>query len=536
MKNNVRLLIVILCSQIFFSNSHAQNNNPFITKNFDEIKDPKGFETLDVIALDNNDIIRISTSGSSKFLLQLFSNELKLIKENLLVSKDIIPKKAKYMGIIKMKDKTYLLYRFRNKDILCHQVLEVFVNELKTGNQLIQLTESGELKACGMNDDNYYAFPIPYRHRYSADKSKYMLAFNDEKNNKNNRYSNERKDKFSVNVFDSNLNKLWNKELAMEYDNTQSQKLDIAVTNNSDILLLTKGYFNYKSFSSKEFPFQNPFISLLVFKKNVADPVIIEIPEGGDNIIDGQIHENENGDIFLAGGYSKHSTKTVIGNYIFNLDKKTYKITASKFYLFPADLLTSDSTGIYEKENLKTKAIYTTSDGSIRMLFEVIKKTTYNWASEVKSTREVFAGTISSRQVATTSTHENTAYFFNYGAILILSIKDNNLDWAKRISKVQFAQVTSALSFYSFCFNNEVNIFFNDDLSNKDMLNKGEFKRYRKYDDGFLAGVCVKNDGNISKFSLIEKLPLKVVDFKNGTSNNTLNVSQDKIIFIKKRE
>lgn len=536
MKNNVKLFIVILCSLIPLSKSHAQNNNPFITKTFDEIKDHKGFETLDVIALENNDVIKIGTSKNSKFLLQLFSNELKLIKENITVSKDIIPQKAKYMGIIKMKDKTYLLFRFRNNDLFYHQALEVFVNELTTGNQLIQLAEVGEVKACGVSEDNYYAFPIYYQQGYSADQSKYMLAFNDKTNNKDNRYSNERKDKFSINVFDSNLNKMWSRELAMEYDNSQSQKLDIALTNDSDILLFTKGYFNYKSFSSKEFPFQNPFISLLVFRKDVTDPVIIEIPEGGDNIIDGKIHENENGDIFLAGGYSKHSTKTVIGNYIFNLDKKTYKITASKFYLFPTDLLTSDSTGTYEKENLKTKAIYTTSDGSIKMLFEVIKKTTFNWASDVQSTREVFTGTISSRQVTTTSSHESVAYFFNYGAMLVISIKENNLDWTKRISKVQFAQVTAALSFYSFCFNNEVNIFFNDDLSNKDMLNKGEFKRYRKYDDGFLAGVCVKNDGNISKYNLIEKRPLKVINFKNGTGNNILNVSKDQIIFIKKRE
>lgn len=501
----------------------AQAPNPFSTLIFDAKQAAKG-EVLDVILAKKNEVIRVYTYKNTQFVLQSFSDNLQYLREKTSSIEPTTLKKAKYQGVIQLQNRTYLLFRKEEGKHFSYKALEIFTDNLTVSDNVVTLCESKKLKPFGLISDNFFAEVRMEQKCYSADKSVFMFAYNDEKEYKNDAHPKIRKDKISINVFDSTLNKIWNKTIEGEYS-IKHQKLDIAITNNADVLIYTRGHFDYTSTST--LGNSNNFwggVNLVIYNKNL-NPIIINIPEGYI-INDGKIHEDINGNISLVGTYTSDENEK--GYYVMELAKSTYEIITKKFYLFGSKILTpDDSVGAYLKAHIKTKSVYTSTDGSTKILFEAIQKASY------KSTREINTiNTNQSNYLNRTSYYESTFHIYHYGDIVIVSIKDRKNDWERKISKAHKALVTSALSFYSSCSNNEVNIFFNDNLENLAKTDSDQSKEYRDYKEGYLAGVNVTGNGNVSKYNLIEKLPIKTTDF-NGNSTNILNISEKQTVYIK---
>jgi hypothetical protein len=468
------------------------------------------------------------------------------VKENLVDIDGKFHDRTSFNSFVKLNNKTYLFARevFKEEEKEGITALEFDPTKLDfVGSPKNIFKSSDRVRSnYNLNSLGYGGFTFGwegsmsmYDLKLSQDHSKFMYSYS--------LVPKERKDSKSyeivgLQVFDENLNKVWGGEYELPYTEAKMDNLGFILKDDGQALLLARVYDgdNAKEGRSKDEP--NYHFEVLTFGKGINRPKTSKIVLDNYFPTAATLYETPKHEIAITGFYAKTLNGPVDGAYNVRMDtdKGTFSRIQGGYYEIPQDVMMQYTSKRERKKvekqekkaekrdqefdlgirDLEINSINLMPDGSTKIISEIyyVRITTYYDAS-CKCTK--------------------TRYDTYAEDIYVMSITaGGKLDWVRKIPKAQHAadKVGRQLSIQSIIKDNELHIFYVDNLKNFNLPVTEAPKRHESRKGGFLNGVTVTADGTIKKYNLGEiedyKTPFFIREFANGENYNLLSTERRK--------
>jgi hypothetical protein len=547
-----KLSIILLSSAVLITSVKAQMAGPYAIFSSAEFESPKGHQVQSPISYGKLGIIQVnpSTKDFNSYSFQLFSQDLKLIKENVVDLEGRIGDKVSYAdfpagsGMVKLKNKTYLFMRevIKNESGKGEGIsaLEFFPEKLDFATKSKNLfIASDKVK---MSMDGFYGFD------FSNDKTKFLCYYSLTPKERDDKMS---KEIVGLQVFDENLTKVWGDEIEMPYTEAIMDNLGYTLSDDGKVYLLAKVFDSddRKEGKSKKEPSYR--FEVLVYQKGSKTPKIIQIKIDSYFPKEAYIYEDINHTIVVAGFYAKNRSTTefsydffrgsgfsspnpIDGAYMMRLDVE--KGIAAKlnggYYEIPSDIIKAyaserEKRKLEKKEEndeskdigvdyLKIQKIYYgLPDGSTKILAEqyhVATRTTYS---------------SNGGQQVHYDTYADDIFVFSIG-------KDGKLEFVTKIPKSQhsFDQKGAGISFNSIVTGSTVHLFFLDNIKNANLSVNEAPARHENGRGGFLTAITIDNKGAIKKYNMgeIDKFETNffIRGFVKGDNDNLISTERKK--------
>ncbi len=267
--------------------------------------------------------------------------------------------------------------------------------------------------------------------------------------------------KFFYHMYDSNLNKLWEKKIALSYQQELIEVVDIEISKNGDLFLLSRIFQNEVTDEIKGRPNYHYQISAYSNNGNTIKQYPIFL---GDRFItDMKIVLNDNGDIICGGFYSDSGTMSINGSYFLKINLESKEIISINFKEFGLDVITQNMT-----DKQKQKAKRREARGKDIEFFQY----DLNDIVLLENGGAILIGEQYFFRVATYNDSQGnlrtTSHYF-YNDIIVTSINARDqISWTERIAKRQHTINDGGFySSYSLLIaNDQLNFIFNDNINN----------------------------------------------------------------------
>lgn len=508
----LRLLNTALFLVLFSQGIYSQVNSPYEIKVSAEFESPKHHLVMNPVPYGMNGIIQVNAKKTESFSFQLFSNDLKLIKENTVSTEGKLNERVNFNRFEKFENKTYLFVRdvFKDTDNEGISALEFSPMNLDfTGNSRNLFKSSGKVRSFS------YAF---YK---SEDEKNFMYTYELVSKIKRDKIN---KDVIGMNIFDENLGKIWGAEVEMPYTEAKMDNWGYTLGDDGSVYLLARVYNDDTQKESID-GLPNYHFEVIMYNADNIAPKII--PINFDNYFPKEafIYENEKHQLFVSGFYSKEVNKPIDGAYMFTIDTKQGIAMKPEggYFEFPSDIIKSFMSD-REKKNadkkeekgkdlgidyLKIRAIYKMKNGSTTIVseqFHVVTRTYYNGRT-TQTTYDSYAEDV---------------FAMNIG-------ENGKMKWVKKIPKSQHSNDSYGpqLSIKSYAIDNDLHVFYVDNLKNLNLPTTEAPKWHEQGRGGFLTGVKFDENGNQTKYNLgeIEKYETNfyIREFVDGGLNNIIS-------------
>lgn len=520
------LLLLTLISTSIFSQT--------ITYGFsEEFETVKGYNFIGTIKCNSNELIKVSYKIRKpmrpyiqSMALQSFDNNVKsLLKQEYILFPDN-EKKQYHAGLFSSKNNTYWLLCDINNNIPSLFALPFNKKVMKFDTSKIKLLDA----------DSYDLFfnLSGYIIKHSNDSSKMLVVYGiNPKNKKNNLYkkkviigfnskkmiNNSINQIIAINLFDTNLKKIYSAEITIPILKDNLQALNYLTDSKGNIYIIVGYLDSNKEYQSELFKVNQKDNTLQSVKINLEDKYINSF----------YLKEDSNNNLIITGLYSNKKNKSsAAGAYIIKPEfdeNNILKKTKNTFSEYPAEVLKSyksarmqrkmdkkNEEGDLEAENLQFKKIIFNSDGSTVIIAEEY-----------------------SMQISTLGVGKDAfnVVYYTYGDILVLKLdKLGKTIWCNKIPKYQSSSNTdSDLSFHHHQHNGDNYFFY---LDNEENLNLSLSETPHPYANGFgIYLTCVKigADGKMVKNSIFniknEAKNLSPASFESISENLIINYIKD---------
>lgn len=543
-----KLTVILLASALFFNNAKAQKAGPYTIDASVEFDSPKGHKVSEPIPYGKMGIVQVNKNGLESFSFQLFSNDLKLQKENTVSIEKRLGEKVTDdgIGMVKFKDKSYLFVR---------EVVKNESGKFEGLSALEFIPEKLDFAASSKNlflasdrvqatVDGFYGFDV------SNDETKFMCNYRLTPKERDDKLS---KEIIGIQVFDQNLTKLWGEEIEMPYTEAIMDNLSYTLSDDGKVYLLARVFENAnRKEASKEKDKQVPayHFEVLVYQKGSKTPKIIQIKIDNYFPREAYIYEDESHNIVVAGFYAKKSVGVSISYNIFfgvgggfpnpidgaymvrlDVDKgQAVKINGG-YYEIPSEIIKAYASE-REKRKLEDKEA---KDANNDIGVDYLKIRKIYYGLDDGSTKIVAEQYHVEERTKYTSNGTQTTYDTFADDIFVLSIsKDGKLEFVTKIPKAQHSNDArgAGLSINSMVTGHTVHIFFIDNLKNYNLPPTQAPARHENNRGGFLTAVTVDEKGGIKKFNLgeIEKYETNffIRGFVNGDFHNLISTERKK--------
>ncbi len=269
-------------------------------------------------------------------------------------------------------------------------------------------------------------------------------------------------DKFIVKIWDINLEALHNVEIEMPYENRNADMYDYYLTKDKKLVALYKIYI-----PKKERQKDDPEVLVKAMNIDIAEGTVKDFEMNLKNVFirDLNLRFDEDQNAYCVGTFSKTKRRSAAeGTFFYKLDYKTGEISAEHSQEFSTEIIHKMNNSESKKKrnqdlraNIDLRDVIAKPDGGSYVLFEenyVVVVTTYsqNGAS-------------------------STTYYYHDNDILIMNVSpEGEIIWQDVIPKKQVSTNDGGAynSFYATLYNNNLYIFFNDDIDN---LTKGNYDK-----------------------------------------------------------
>lgn len=521
---------------------------PYTISSSEEFESPKGHQVSTPISYGKMGIIQMnpSTKDFESFSFQLFSQDLKLQKENTVELEGRIGEKVTHpdfpfgSGMIKLKNKTYLFMREVIKSESGKgegvSVLEFFPEKLDFAPKSKNLFIAGD--KVSFSELGFYDF------EFSNDSTKFLCQYTLAPKERNDKLN---KEVVGIQVFDENLTKIWGEELEMPYTEAIMDNVSYTLADDGKVYVLAKVFDSddrKETGKDKKAPMYH--YEVLVYQKGSKTPKIIEIKDTENFIREAYIYENPDHTIVIAGFYSNrakekaknyvnvryYGTPSVDGAYMVRLDVEkgqTVKMNGG-YYEIPSEIIKSyisdrDKRKLEKKEdkdenndigvdNLVIRKIYCLANGTTKIVAEqhVIVATTHNSGSSTSTTYR---------------TYDDDIFVFSID-------KNGKFEYAIKIPKSQTsANITGkGISFNSMMVGNTLHIFFLDNIKNANLSPTEAPARHSEGMGGYLVGIAIDEKGGMKKLNLgeVDKFETNfyIRTFVRGGYNNLISTERKK--------
>lgn len=507
---------ISLTIAIFFAvGTVIKSQSPYTIKASAEFESPKRHAIMDPVPYGKNGIIQVNAKRVESFNFQLFNTDLKMVKENTVETEGKLNDRVDYNRFVKFNNKTYLFVRdvFRETENEGISALEFSPEKLDfVGASRNLFKSSWKVR---MNSYSFYK---------SEDENNFMYTYELTPKDRRDKYN---KDVLGMYVFDENLGKIWGSEVELPYTEAKMDNWGYTLGDDGTVYLLAKVY-NDDTRKDVRDDLPNYHFEVIMYNANNTTPKIIKVSLDNYFPKEAYIYENKKHEIFVTGFYSKGYNKPIDGAYMITIDTKQGLAMKPEggYYEFPTEII---KTFMSEREKrkaekkeakdqdlgidyLKVREIYEMKNGSTTIVSEqyhVVVNTYYNGKT-------------------TTTTYDTYA-----DDIFIMNIDiQGKMKWVKKIPKSQHSNDAAGrqLSFNTYAIDNELHVFYIDNLKNLNLPATEAPKRHEQGRGGFLTAVKLDENGNQTKYSLgeIEKYETNffIREFVDGDMNNLISTER----------
>lgn len=530
---------VLICCAVPQS-LHAQNApGKFSFAWGEEYELPKRHDDLGFIGNAADGYIQVGHREGKSLSFQKFDASLHLTGETE-TDLDNLPRRYKSNLLSQIGNKYYWFFssfdRGEDEETLFAQEIDLKAGAVKGSAK--EVASSSRLVAGQGGSTSYYSIwssrrPISqynsdqkWNFFYSFDKSKVLIQCRKKPEHRNDKIS---KDVIGFQVFDDNMNKLWNREIRMPYTEEMMDNEDYSVDSHGNVYMLAKVYSEHRS-EDRRYP--NYRFEILKWSKDQPEVQKIPFRFTDKFVSSAYITEDPQGNVIVGGYYSKRrNSSSTDGIFLLKLDQTTNEMNnvMKGVYPFPLEVMQQyesarakrrlerkEDKGKGEDENLMLSNIIIKADGSIEIFGEEAFIT-------VQRNRTGGFG------VNGTGGMTQTTYIYHFNDIMAMAIgSDGEMKWVKKIPKTQ--QGTGGIggmSFKPYVYNNDTYFFFMDNMSNLNIATNQTPALHMDGLGGILMAVKVDDTGNMSKAKVFdvreERLNLTVANFKQ-VGNNQLMV------------
>lgn len=304
-------------------------------------------------------------------------------------------------------------------------------------------------------------------------------------------------EKFTLASFDENHTKLWQKEVALPYKDSETLVVSSLIDNWGNYHFLIKHRDFIKENRDLSFRWKFEILSITENGKRTKKyPVHLK----NHYVSQLQITVNKDKKILCAGFYSDESSSTITGTFFMRINPDTKKIEQENYKAFDFDFITQAMT-IKQKEKTKKKQakgknielyeyvldeLIIKGDGGVILIGE-------QYISYTTTSQHVDAN---GNWTTTTTTH----YYYN--DIIVVNITPTGtIDWAKKIPKRQHSTNDGgyASSYYLTVTSDKLHFIFNDHIKNILEPEEGKYRQFTSGKYGAVAIASVDNKGNVDR-------------------------------------
>jgi len=440
----------------------------------------------------------IMTGGSpQKIYIEKYSQKMKLRK-----SKEIDlrykKKKRDFEKVLYLNNQFYLFTSFNNK---AHKANYLFVQSIKKKS----LTLSKKMKKIAESPARDEYREGKFNFHVSKDSS-HVLIYSQLP------YQKKGAEMFSLQVFDNNFEKKWEKDIQLPYPDNQFSVTDYRVDNNGNVYLLGTLYENTSGFLRRNTNYQ---YIILAYTKNGEASQEYEVNLKGKFITDLTFRVGKKGKLVCSGFYSEKNTYSIKGTYYFQIDPQTSEVSNANYKEFDFDFVTE-----YYSNRKKRKAKKAEENGDTRRSAELYQYSLNDlilrsdggavlvaeqyYVERREDNQFTNGGFYNPYSFRNNQFRDNVDYFYNYNDIIVVNIKPNGeIQWASRIPKKQetrndggyYASYAMAIVRDKICF-----------VYNDNGKNFGAKRNNRRYgfngSNSILALTEIGIDGSVNTFPI----------------------------------
>mgnify|MGYP001036886257 CR=1 FL=1 len=502
------LIFLVIVNLIFFQAIFAQPDAEFSGKMKwgEEYKEPSNSYLSEILGNDGTGFYALRrqikggmmTGGSpQKIYIEKYNQNMKLRKSKQI---DLRYKKKKrdFEKMLYLNGQFYLFTSFNN---MAHKANYLFVQSIRKkslslSNRIKKIAESPARDEYREGKFNFHV---------SKDSS-HVLIYSQLP------YQKKRSERFSLQVFDDNLDKEWEKDIQLPYPDNRLSITDYRVDNNGNVYLLGVLYENTSGFLRRN---TNYRYIILAYTKDGEESQVYDVNLAGKFITDLTFRVGKKGKLVCSGFYSEKNSYSIKGTYYFQIDPLTSKVSNANSKEFEFDFVTE-----YYSNRRKRKAKKAEEQGDIKRSAELYQYSLNDLILRSDGGAVLIAeqyyverrddnqfnngGFYNSYSYRSNRFQENTDYYYHYNDIIIVNIKPNGeIQWASRIPKRQetrndggyYSSYAMAIVRDKICF-----------VYNDNGKNFGARKNNRRYgfngSNSILALTEVGIDGSVNTFPI----------------------------------
>lgn len=502
-----KLLLIHFLSIVCYFSSAQNNSIPYKVFTSEKFESPKGFDLLYPIGLGKNGVLQSAIRKNESIFLQQFNSELVPGKKNIVSFQNVLPERSEYIRAQRIGNTLMLFYRtvFKKEEKEGITAIRIDINSLEMiGSPVILFKSSGPVQIGGYGIF-YNSGSGAYQFYTSADQKKILISYALRPKVKNDLLNREVR---GVYVIDENANISFGKEITMPYPEAKCGDQDFCVSNEGEVFMTLQVYEGDRPKEGANRYKANYSYEIFAYSNNSEKEINASLNLDKRFVNSVSIFLDVNNQLALSGFYSKGLNKPTDGAFVVKLKKNndTFEKVFAGFYEIPSDVIKSfvserekrkidrkanreqvdeGSLGIY---NLMMRNLYFMSDGSTRIIGEQyeVRQVSY-FDNTCRCYRTYY------------QTYAEDVFVFNIKA-------DGNFSWIKKLPKEQFCdcQNPPGLSINSFIENDNLHVFYMDNIRNLNLPESMPPARHVEGRGGFLTGVKIDSEGKIQKYSIGE--------------------------------
>ncbi len=363
-------------------------------------------------------------TGKPKIYLERFDSNLRL-KQSEKIDLKYKNKTLNFNDVVYFGGELYLLTSFHNqKHKLNYLFAQAVTPRLRVSDKLIKI---GEIPTRSVMNEGQFDYHI------SKDSTK-ILIYNALP------YDKGDPERFALNIFDTNFNPVWNKDIALPYNDEQFEVEEYRVDDNGNVYILGITYLDGKRpiFRNN----RNYQYTILAYTENGEKFTEYKIPSTKQFITDLTFRVGNDGNLVCSGFYSEKGTYSVKGTYFFRINATTQEIFNENYKEFSLPFLTE-----HLNSRQKVRALNAEREGNVKKQAEL-----YQYALDELILRSDGGALLIAEQFyieqrqtnpygvgfQTAGRFRDFDYYYYYNDIIVVNINpDGSIAWTSRIPKQQ---------------------------------------------------------------------------------------------------
>ncbi|MBL0146756.1 MAG: hypothetical protein IPP48_14540 [Chitinophagaceae bacterium] len=476
-KKKILYLMVLFFAVCFYSNLHAQT---FDVKWGEQNSIKNDFD--DAIPIDNGKMIVHKTIFKAGFMsakppknfLTIVDKDMEPIVEYEL---EVEEKNAYMKGFEKYGKNIYFLYNAYDKETktTSFYALKIDPKNAQPTSKIILGTYESDNR-----DDQ-----AEVSYKLSSDSSKVLIFVEGPERKKENK-------KFYIGVFDTDLKKIWNKEIELPILEKFVSLYDEDITNDGKVYVAIKHYdkeVTRQTVREDGNKVPSYVYKLLAYSSTNSTGKEINFNLNNNFIQGTKLIYDKNNTITVAGLYKRKHNGNLNGVFYATIDPITNEVKNPKMADFDAEILRlvdkdnfgtdkDSDPGLYS--NFRINFILNRNNGSVDLVSEF-------YELRIVTTYDQKYGS-------------RTTYYYKYGDIVNTNIDKTGKATFTRIPKNQkFVNSNIFLGYYAFVYNDKLILLYNDDKDNVDRDLEKKPDDVMKFKKSVFVAATINTKGSLSR-------------------------------------